>query len=225
MGEGDWGYRDLGGPDCEAEVFADNWLADPVAHPWRMQCPHCQALFAKNDFAAYYASGLDEGGQLEQSAADASLLHHAEHANPEDPLHEYGVDDGHGYCDGDKTWHFIGAYIRQGPWGQTLQAVGSMADAYLLSRLALFFGVERYREGAEGNLRWLYANRPLLVPLMGPGKWSTYENAPRHTFEMNASGYLFVTAQALHIAFEGYHVVEDAGDIRLRYAPVHGLQE
>ena len=50
---------------------------------------------------------------------------------------------------------------------------------------------------------------------MGPGKWYTYENAPRHTFEKNYSGHIFVTAQVLHIAFEGFHVVEDNGDIRL----------
>jgi len=94
-------------------------------------------------------------------------------------------------------------------WAQTAKC------ALVLNRLALHFGEEHYREGAERNLRWLYTNHPLLVPLMGPGKWYTYENAPRHTFEKSYWGYIFVAVQVLHIAFEGFHVVEDSGDIRL----------
>jgi oligo-alginate lyase len=120
-------------PDCDAEVLADTWLADPLAHPWKMQCPHCLALFPKNDFAAYYASGLDEGGLFQRARADAALLYNTEHPDPGDPLHQCGVDDGHGFRDGDRTWRFVGAYIPRGPWRLALQAVGAMADAFLLT--------------------------------------------------------------------------------------------
>ena len=57
-----------------------------------MQCPHCSELFPKNDFAAYYKSGLDENNDFRHILADRSLLVNPDGSN-------FGVDDGNGWYD------------------------------------------------------------------------------------------------------------------------------
>ncbi len=48
---------------------------------------------------AYYRSGLDDTGWFDSRKADARLLFNAEHPEPSDPLHRFGVDPGLGYVD------------------------------------------------------------------------------------------------------------------------------
>ena len=103
-------------PACKEPVPMYEWKMDPHNHAWKVQCPHCKERFPKNDFHAFYRSGLDEHGVFDPARGDRTLLFNAEHPGTEDPLRNFGVDDGEGYVDGDKRWRFIGAYLIYGQW-------------------------------------------------------------------------------------------------------------
>ncbi len=118
-------------PSCKRDVPMYTWKMDALGKPWKVQCPHCGELFPKNDFAAYYRSGLDAAGVFDPKRADRSLLVNSEHPDPADPLHGFGVDDGEGYVDGDRRWRFIGAYLIYGQWKQAVYGgIVALADAY-----------------------------------------------------------------------------------------------
>jgi hypothetical protein len=121
-------------PSCKRDVPMYTWEMDALARPWKVRCPHCKELFPKNDFAAFYQSGLDEHNVFDPARADRSLLFNAEHPEPGDPLRSFGVDDGEGYVDGDKRWRFIGAYLIYGQWKQAvLGGIRALAAAYLVT--------------------------------------------------------------------------------------------
>lgn len=121
-------------PACEAPVPMYEWIPDAMARPWTMQCPRCRELFPKNDFARFYRSGLNEHGVFEPARADRSLLFNAEHPDPHDPLHHFGVDDGNGYVEGEQRWRFIGAYLIYGQWKQAIvTGIRSLAAAYVVT--------------------------------------------------------------------------------------------
>ena len=121
-------------PACKQSVPMYNWLIDAMEHPWKVQCPHCREFFPKNDFHAFYRSGLDEHGIFDPKKADRSLLFNAEHPNADDPLHMFGVDDGEGYVEGDTRWRFIGAYLIYGQWKQAvLGGIRNLATAYVVT--------------------------------------------------------------------------------------------
>ncbi|MEA3365815.1 MAG: hypothetical protein U9Q79_09270, partial [Candidatus Hydrogenedentes bacterium] len=84
-------------PACKTSVPMYNWKMNALTHPWKVHCPHCGEYFPKNDFGAFYESGLDEHGVFDPAKADRSLLYNVEHPDPDDPLHLFGVDDGTGY--------------------------------------------------------------------------------------------------------------------------------
>ena len=86
-------------PVCEEGVPMYNWEIDALNRPWKLGCPHCKELFPKNDFHAYYKSGLDQQGVFQNNLGDRALLFNEEHPDKDDPLHLFGVDDGnvHGY--------------------------------------------------------------------------------------------------------------------------------
>jgi hypothetical protein len=85
-----------------------SWKMNALDMPYKVQCPHCDETFPKNDFYKFYLSGLDEHGVFDPKKADRSLLFNVDHPDPDDPLHNFGVDDGEGYVEGDKRWRFIG---------------------------------------------------------------------------------------------------------------------
>lgn len=121
-------------PACKQPVPMYNWLIDPLKHPWKVQCPHCKMLFPTNDFEAYYRSGLDEYGVFDPKRADRSLLYHAQHPDPKDPLHRFGVDDGEGYVEGEHRWRFIGAYLVYGQWKRlVLSGIKNLAAAHVVT--------------------------------------------------------------------------------------------
>lgn len=121
-------------PACNKNVPMYNWEADPLAHPWKMRCPHCKEYFPKNDFYAFYKSGLDAHGIFDPKRADRSLLFNSDHPNPRDPLHMFGVDDGDGYIDGNNRWRFIGAYLIRGQWKIAIvDGIKDLADAYVVT--------------------------------------------------------------------------------------------
>ncbi|MGQ9455465.1 MAG: heparinase II/III domain-containing protein [Armatimonadota bacterium] len=121
-------------PSCKKSVPMYTWVIRALERPWKVQCPHCKELFPKNDFFAYYKSGLDEHGIFDPKRADRSLLYNVDHPDPKDPLHKFGVDDGDGYVEGDKRWLFVGAYLVYGQWKQAvLGGIIDLAAAYVVT--------------------------------------------------------------------------------------------
>ncbi len=121
-------------PSCKGEVPMYNWVIDPIRVPWKVACPHCKELFPKNDFAAFYRSGLDEHGVFDPAKADRTLLFNAEHPAANDPLHAFGVDDGTGYVEGEKRWRFIGGYLVYGQWKKRIvEGCVRLANAYTVT--------------------------------------------------------------------------------------------
>lgn len=126
-------------PACQKSVPMYNWEIDALVRPWKTRCPHCRELFPKNDFAAFYRSGLDAHGIFDPRKADRSMLFNTEHPDPGDPLRGFGVDDGEGYVDGGRRWRFIGAYLVYGQWKQAVQGgIRNLADAYVVTGEAIY---------------------------------------------------------------------------------------
>ena len=110
-------------PACNGDATMFAWKIDALKHPWKVQCPHCSELFPKNDFAAFYRSGLDADGIFQPARADRSLLGTG-----------FGVDDGEGYVDGENRWRFIGYYLIRGQWTQlVLNGLRQLANAYIIT--------------------------------------------------------------------------------------------
>ncbi|HNR68394.1 MAG TPA: heparinase II/III family protein [bacterium] len=121
-------------PACGKDVRMYAWIIDPFAHPWKVQCPHCQTLFPTNDFQAFYRSGLDRHGVFHADSADRALLYNTDHPDPLDPLHTFGVDDGDGFVQNGNRWRFVGAYLLYGQWKKLIvEGIHNLSAAYVLS--------------------------------------------------------------------------------------------
>ncbi len=121
-------------PSCKEGVPMYDWIPDALNHPWKMRCPRCRELFPKNDFEAFYRSGLDGRGIFDPSRADRSLLFNCEHPDPKDPLHAFGVDDGAGFVQDGRMWQFVSAYLIYGQWKQAvLGGIRNLSTAYLVT--------------------------------------------------------------------------------------------
>lgn len=119
-------------PACRKPVPMYEWEPDALVHPWKLRCPRCGERFPKNDFARFHRSGLDASGVFDPARADRSLLFNAEHPEPSDPLHRFGVDDGDGYVADGKRWRFVNAYLVYGQWKQAIVGgIGKLAAAYV----------------------------------------------------------------------------------------------
>ncbi|MFO7611528.1 MAG: heparinase II/III family protein [Clostridia bacterium] len=115
-------------PLCGDGVPMYNWLHDAMARPWKMKCPHCGELFPRNDFKAYYDSGLDEKGVFSRNLADASLLVNETGGS-------FGVDDGNGWVDGKgRRYLFIAAYLVYARWiRQIVDGIYRLAFSHVLT--------------------------------------------------------------------------------------------
>ena len=119
-------------PACKKSVPMYAWKIDALNRPWKLACPHCEELFPKNDFHAFYRSGLDRHGIFQHALADRSLLFNEACPDPAHPLHRFGVDAGEGYRDGEKIWWFIGTYLIYGQWKQLVfGGIRNLAAAYM----------------------------------------------------------------------------------------------
>ncbi|HLV81155.1 MAG TPA: hypothetical protein VKT32_12785, partial [Chthonomonadaceae bacterium] len=109
-------------PNCRDGILPFGnypWITDVFQRPWKIECPHCHAVFPKNDFGAYYSSALDAQGQFRRGRGDPRQLFNTEHPDPADPLHTYWVDDGYGWQEpGGPRWDFIAVYAQWGLWAQ-----------------------------------------------------------------------------------------------------------
>lgn len=115
------------------------WIADPERRPWKIQCPNCKAIFPTNDFGKYYESGLDEHGVFDPKLADRKLLFNAEHPDPADPKHLWGVDDGFGFNDpaSGLQFRFIGYYTWR-YWRHIRNGISRLSTAFV------YTGDQRY---------------------------------------------------------------------------------
>ncbi len=114
-------------PGCQANVNMYDWQMDPFAHPFKTQCPSCNDLFPRNDFEAFYRSGLGEGGLFAAERADRALL--VDERGSEQSM---GIDDGEGYRADDRVWRFIGAYLIYGHWKKLIvDGVDRLAAAWI----------------------------------------------------------------------------------------------
>ena len=121
-------------PACKKSVPMYEWKIEPKEHRWKVRCPQCEAFFPKNDFGAFYRSGLDDHGVFNPQRADRSLLFNSEHPDPADPLHLFGVDDGQGYVEGENRWRFIGAYLVYGQFKRLVRdGIQNLAAAYVFT--------------------------------------------------------------------------------------------
>lgn len=127
-------------PACRQDVRMYAWEIDALRRPWKARCPHCEEIFPKNDFHAFYRSGLDEQNIYNPGRADRSLLFNLEHPDPDDPLQPFGVDDGEGYREIDaqtgaeRCWRFIGAYLIYGQWKQlVVGGICNLAAAHVVT--------------------------------------------------------------------------------------------
>ncbi|MGZ4963102.1 MAG: heparinase II/III domain-containing protein [Limisphaerales bacterium] len=121
-------------PSCKKPVRMYDWKIDAQHHPWKLHCPNCGEVFPKNDFYAYYKSGLDEKGWFNQKRANRDLLFNTEHPDPKDPRHLFGVDDGEGYIADGHRWRFMGAYEIYGQFKQLIfNGSKALARAYVLT--------------------------------------------------------------------------------------------
>ncbi|MDD6877355.1 MAG: heparinase II/III family protein [Clostridiaceae bacterium] len=144
-------------PDCGRPVPMTSWIIDAKKVRWKVACPHCGALFPKNDFEAYYNSGLDDAGVFRTELADDRLLaafmdedeFRAARLYPDgfsDASYVCGVDDGDGANGGwctQKRWYFIACYALRGQWRQLVaEGILALAQAYLVT------GEQRYAHKA-----------------------------------------------------------------------------
>lgn len=133
-----------GCPNCGDKIYGERgphpypfqgWVP---GHPWKVQCPNCKELFPKNDFGAYYRSGLDPKTHLfDPALADRKLLFNTEHPDPNDPKHGYAVDDGNGWQRfpgglSERDW-YVAYHTYFGLNGQITSAVRNLATAYSLT--------------------------------------------------------------------------------------------
>ena len=114
--------RRQGCPNCGRKAFEVGGYYPFRGHldfwglPWKAKCPSCGEIFPKNDYVKLYKSGLGPDGLFCPNRGDRSLLFNEEHPDPNDPLHLYGVDDGHGMVDEKGDIHHMIAYYNQ--WAQ-----------------------------------------------------------------------------------------------------------
>ncbi len=169
-------------PACKDKVIMYDWIIDAKNNPWKLKCPKCGEMFPKNDFYAYYKSGLTKTGKFSYGMADQRLLYNAETGDKNDM---FGVDPGYGYKQGDAVWRFIPTYLVYGQWIQLiLGGIMALSRAYvhtqegeyarrtliLLDRLADFWPEYDYN-----NQGWMYERFNLSVGYISYGVNGAFE--------------------------------------------------
>ncbi|WP_340381454.1 heparinase II/III family protein [Daejeonella sp.] len=135
------GPKILGCLKCGLDVLQyGNYPYEPEFEkkPWKLTCPSCKSVFPTNDFGKFFKSAIDETGQFDASKGDKSLLFNADHPDPKDPLHQYGVDDGFGYIDQNGRSHKFIAYYNWKHWDYINKALTELGDAYIYSGNKLY---------------------------------------------------------------------------------------
>lgn len=128
-------------PACGKSVPMYDWKIDAWKYPWKVCCPHCGELFPKNDFGAYYQSGLDDSNIFRYELADETLLTCDDTPGDCNSPYKYGIDDGMGNSakNGIERWYFVGHYLQNGLWEQQIvSGCINLATAYLYTGEAVY---------------------------------------------------------------------------------------
>lgn len=125
----------VGCPLCGNKIHAQGgnypWKVDVWKLPWKVTCPVDGTVFPTNDFGRYYASGIDEAGVFDPERANRKLLVNAEHPDPADPKHTWGVDDGYGWTDEQGHRFLFVAYYAWQYWSQLQRGLEALSNAWL----------------------------------------------------------------------------------------------
>ncbi|MES3017260.1 MAG: heparinase II/III family protein [Bacteroidota bacterium] len=135
------GPKILGCLKCGLDVLKfGNYPYEPEFEkkPWKLTCPSCQSVFPTNDFGKFFKSAIDESGQFDAAKGDKNLLFNADHPDPKDPLHKFGVDDGFGYIDENGRSHKFIAYYNWKHWDYINKALTELGDAYIYTGNKLY---------------------------------------------------------------------------------------
>jgi len=131
--------------NCGTDVHAFGqypYTADVVNKPWKITCPSCKFDFPTNDFAAYYAGGLDTNGFFDPDQAkrhDDALIADGGTGNLVNIGHPekgegWGVDNGAGTMLANGTRYTPIAYYNHWKlWysGDMATAITALTNAYL----------------------------------------------------------------------------------------------
>ncbi len=127
----------VGCPNCGTKIDKYGrhpWLVDILKKPWKVKCPSCGEIFPKNDFEAFYKSGLNESGIFVLEEADRTLLFNTECEDTKD----LWVDDTTGYWDKEgNQLRFIGCYGFK-LWEWILDSLVTLRDAFLYSNNPIY---------------------------------------------------------------------------------------
>ncbi|ACQ81577.1 Heparinase II/III family protein [Beutenbergia cavernae DSM 12333] len=116
------------------------WLIDQFAEPWKITSPVTGERYPSNDFASFYAAGIDEHGEFDPELARENGSQYLVNELYPERGEGWGVDDGSGWQDPDgNVWTFIAYYCHWGLWYRTgattyglfQHALQSLRDAYL----------------------------------------------------------------------------------------------
>ena len=130
-------------PECGEEAptkFQTRSWWDPAKDkPWKLECRNCKKIYPKNDFEAFYQSGLDERGKFRRELGDKSLLFNAEHPEPNDPLHKLYVEDGLGMTDEKgQVHHMVGYYAHHFLWPSIDRRLNALVNAYAMTNKPVY---------------------------------------------------------------------------------------
>ncbi|HLT61401.1 MAG TPA: heparinase II/III family protein, partial [Microlunatus sp.] len=119
------------------------WLIDPVNDPWKLKSPVTGERYPSNDFASFYAAGLNEHGVFDLDLARERGSQYLVNELYPDRGGGWGVDDGTGWTDPDgDIWTFVAYYNHWGVWlngggqsyhGYLIRALNAFRDAYLFT--------------------------------------------------------------------------------------------
>ncbi|WP_152361100.1 heparinase II/III domain-containing protein [Microlunatus speluncae] len=119
------------------------WRIDAIGDPWKLKSPVTGERYPSNDFASFYAAGLNEHGifdvELARERGSQFLINELYPERGEG----WGVDDGSGWTDPDgDTWTFVAYYHHWALWttgggqafhGYLIRALNALRDAYLFT--------------------------------------------------------------------------------------------
>jgi hypothetical protein len=182
------GPKSLGCQICGEKITKyGNYPYEPDIEklPWKLTCPSCKSVFPTNDFFKYYKSAIDEHGLFNPSKGDRSLLFNADHPDPKDPLHKFGVDDGFGYIDKNGRAHrYIGYYVWK-YWSYLNDGLSALADGFiytgdkqyahkaaiLLDRIADVYPDMDWKPYADRG--WYHSDGGSMLGKVGGSIWET----------------------------------------------------
>ena len=106
------------------------WVIDVINDPWKLKSPVTGERYPSNDFASFYAAGLNEHGVFDQALARERGSQFLVNELYPDRGEGWGVDDGSGWTDPDgDIWTFIAYYNHWALWTTAAASLPRLPDA------------------------------------------------------------------------------------------------